>query len=78
MPLLLGTLSAVPEKKDYPAWCKAVELALDLDNPKVRCPSNDDGELRLEWQEATEEGGRNARLYCPSCGESVLIEVGPP
>jgi hypothetical protein len=70
-----GTLSTVPEEKDYAAWRKAVELALDLDEPTIRCPSNDDADLKLEWEEAEENGRQAGRLYCPACGESVLIEL---
>lgn len=67
----------MPEKKDYAAWCKAVELALDLDDTTIRCPSNGDGDLKLEWDEAVADRGKVGRLYCPSCGESVLIEFEP-
>jgi hypothetical protein len=63
------------EKKDYAAWLRAVELVLGPDHAKVRCPSNDDGDLELEWQEADEDGQQNGRLYCPSCGEYVSIEM---
>jgi hypothetical protein len=52
---LRATLSTVPEEKDHAAWRKAVALALDLDEPTIRYPSNDDDDLKLEWQEADKD-----------------------
>jgi hypothetical protein len=61
------------------AWRQAVVKAWGSESGQNRCPINDDDELILEWEPLDgSESGATGRLYCPSCGASVEIDVTRP